>query len=183
MLEKNRLKPYILTLSVLIMDQLTKLLIVRTIPAYDWDSFINVLGKDFFRIIHVRNLGVAFSMGSGLPDSLRFIILKILPLLVLIWVGYMVYHREKEGLTVFQSWLLAGVIGGGLGNLVDRFFRPLGVVDFLDFKFYGLFGLERWPTFNVADASVVLTVALLFISLIKQGIDTQKKGKNSEQSS
>jgi signal peptidase II len=39
-------------------------------------------------------------------------------------------------------------------------------VDFLSFKFYGLFGLERWPTFNVADASVVVSVCLLAISTI-----------------
>ena len=39
-----------------------------------------------------------------------------------------------------------GIVGGGLGNLVDRFFRKEGVVDFIDVKFYGLFGLERWPT-------------------------------------
>jgi signal peptidase II len=183
LLEKNRLKPFILTLAIVLVDQLTKLIIIKTIPAYDWDSFITLLGEDFFRIIHVRNLGVAFSMGSGLSGPVRFVILKILPLFVLVWVGIMVYNREKEGLSSYQSWLLAGVIGGGIGNLIDRFFRPQGVVDFLDFKFYGLFGLERWPTFNVADASVVITVSLLFISLIIQGYSTYKKGKNSEQNS
>ena len=55
---------------------------------------------------------------------------------------------------------------GGLGNYVDRIFRPAGVVDFLDFKFFGIFGLERWPTFNVADATVVVTGILLFISFL-----------------
>ncbi|MDC7218549.1 MAG: signal peptidase II [Spirochaetales bacterium] len=170
MLDKKRLQPFILTIVVVLLDQITKLIIIKTIPAYDWDSFINVIGDDFFRIIHVKNLGVAFSMGSGLPDIFRFVLMKILPLLVLAWVGWMVYHREKEGLTVFQSWLLAGVIGGGLGNLIDRFFRPDGVVDFLDVKFYGLFGLERWPTFNVADAAVVVTVILLLISLLCQAV-------------
>jgi signal peptidase II len=59
-----------------------------------------------------------------------------------------------------------GIIGGGFGNLIDRFFRPDGVVDFIDVKFYGLFGLERWPTFNVADSAVVVCGSLLFISML-----------------
>jgi signal peptidase II len=169
------MRPFILTAAIVLADQITKLIVVKTITPYDWNSFVTVLGEDFFRIIHVRNLGVAFSMGSSLPGFLRFTLLKIIPLLVLCWVGRIVYLREKEGLSVYQSWLLAGVIGGGLGNLIDRFFRPLGVVDFLDFKFYGLFGLERWPTFNIADASVVVTVALLLISLLAQALVPDKK--------
>lgn len=175
MLDVKRMRPFILTALIVLADQVSKLIIVKTIPPYDWNSFVTVLGEDFFRIIHVRNLGVAFSMGSSLPGFLRFLLLKILPLLVLVWVGRIVYRREKEGLTAYQSWLLAGVIGGGLGNLIDRFLRPRGVVDFLDFKFYGLFGLERWPTFNVADASVVITVGLLLISLVMQAIKPEKK--------
>ena len=65
------------------------------------------------------------------------------------------------------------LVGGGLGNYVDRIFRPAGVVDFLDFKFYGIFGLERWPTFNVADMTVVISGILLFISFL---IPTRKTG-------
>lgn len=183
MLETKRLKPYLLSLVIFVCDQLTKLWIVKNIPAYDWDSFITVLGKDFFRIIHVRNLGAAFSLGSGLPEGVRFLLLKLLTLAVLLWVARMVYHREKEGLTSLQSWLLAGVIGGGVGNLADRFFRPQGVVDFLDFKFYGLFGLERWPTFNIADASTVVCVSLLIITLLIQSIEQAKKGSEHEQNS
>ena len=178
MLEKKQLKPFILTAVIIVLDQLTKLIVVKTIPAYDWNSFITVLGDDFFRIIHVRNLGVAFSMGDGLSEVFRFILLKILPLAVLVWVGRIIYLREKEGLSVYQSWLLAGIVGGGLGNLIDRFFRPEGVVDFLDFKFYGLFGLERWPTFNVADSAVVVTVVLLLISFVVQTLKKERKNEN-----
>ena len=61
---------------------------------------------------------------------------------------------------------MAGIIGGGFGNLIDRIFRPAGVVDFIDVRFYGIFGLERWPTFNVADASVVVAGILLIVSFI-----------------
>lgn len=169
-----------LTLLVIVLDQVTKLLIIKNIPLNDWNSIIHVIGEDFFRIVHVRNLGGAFSMGSGMSGAVRFIMLKILPLGVLSWVSWMIYNREKEGVTLYQSWLLAGIVGGGLGNLFDRFFRPLGVVDFLDVKFYGLFGMPRWPTFNVADSAVVITVGLLIISLLRQTIEL-KQTKDSHE--
>lgn len=58
------------------------------------------------------------------------------------------------------------ILGGGVGNIIDRIFRPLGVVDFIDVRFYGLFGLERWPTFNIADSAIVVGGILLIISLL-----------------
>ena len=73
-----------------------------------------------------------------------------------------------------------GIVGGGLGNLIDRFFRAEGVVDFIDLKFYGLFGLERWPTFNVADSAVVVCGLLLIISFIITFIKESKESKSQE---
>ena len=70
-----------------------------------------------------------------------------------------------------QRWAICGIVGGGIGNLIDRFFRAEGVVDFIDVKFYGLFGFERWPTFNIADASVVVCGVLLVLSFV---IDSRK---------
>jgi signal peptidase II len=72
-----------------------------------------------------------------------------------------------------QRWVLCGIVGGGIGNVIDRIFRPEGVVDFVSVKFYGLFGLERWPTFNVADSSVVVCAILLVVSTIV--IDSRRK--------
>jgi signal peptidase II len=63
---------------------------------------------------------------------------------------------------------MGGILGGGLGNLIDRIFRPEGVVDYLSFKFYGMFGLERFPAFNVADSSIVVSGILLVILFILQ---------------
>ena len=73
-----------------------------------------------------------------------------------------------------------GIVGGGLGNLIDRFFRPAGVVDFIDVKFYGLFGLDRWPTFNVADAAVVVCGILMVVSFIVTSIRESKAQKSEE---
>ena len=73
-----------------------------------------------------------------------------------------------------QRWFLSGIIGGGISNLLDRFFRAEGVVDFIDVKFFGLFGLERWPTFNIADSAIVICGAGLFVALLIQ----EWKGKS-----
>ena len=59
--------------------------------------------------------------------------------------------------------------------MIDRLFRSLRVVDFVSVKFYGLFGLERFPTWNVADSAVVVSVILLLLSFIIKEIKGSKK--------
>ena len=160
---------FILSSVILVLDQVTKILVDRLIPVYTvaW-SFAG----DFFRLIHVRNHGVAFSMGNGFPEFLRLVLFIALPLFILGAVAF--YLVKGKDLTNGQRWTLAAVVGGGLGNQVDRIFRPDGVVDFLDFKFYGLFGLERWPTFNVADATLVVSSIVLVILLFLQEAHRRK---------
>ena len=119
---------------------------------------------DFLRIVHISNTGVAFSVGASWSETARHLLFSLLPLIV-IGVVIFVYFRNDE-FTYLQRWAITGIIGGGLGNLIDRFFRAEGVVDFIDVKFYGLFGLQRWPTFNVADSAVVVCGILLIISFI-----------------
>lgn len=158
---KSKLLPFILTFLVIILDQITKMLIVSNIPPY---SIGAQFFGDFLRIIHVSNTGVAFSVGATWSDTLRRLLFALLPLIV-ICVVITIYFRNKDW-TKLQRWAIMGIVGGGFGNLIDRFFRSEGVVDFIDVKFYGLFGLERWPTFNVADSAVVVCGILLFISFI-----------------
>ena len=71
--------------------------------------------------------------------------------------------------------VLAGILGGGMGNLIDRIFRQLRVVDWMSVKFYGLFGLERFPTWNVGDGCVVVSVILLLITMIVDEVKNSKK--------
>jgi signal peptidase II len=156
-----RLWPFSLTAAILLLDQLTKWIVSVTVRP--WSVGFTCL-NDFFRIIHVYNPGIAFSIGGDLSGSLRSVLFGLLPLIVILIV-VAVYFRSDD-LTRFQRWCIAGIVGGGLGNLIDRFFRPNGVLDFLDVKFYGLFGFERWPTFNVADSSVVVCGILLMLSLL-----------------
>lgn len=156
------LRPVILAAAIVLVDQFTKWLIVRNVPLiYETGFTIEVIG-DFLRIIHARNLGVAFSIGDGLPFWMRKVLFVITPVAVLIVLLLSFYRRDD--VTHLQRWFLAAIIGGGIGNIIDRIFRPLGVVDFVDVRFYGLFGMERWPTFNVADSSVVVGGILLIAS-------------------
>ncbi len=158
---KRRFLPFLLTAAVVAADQFTKALVVARIPLYgiSW-----TLGGDFFRIIHVRNRAIAFSIGHGLPDGARTALFLALPLVILLFLA--VYLVKGRDVSQGQRWLLAGILGGGLGNMIDRLFRDGGVVDFLDVKFYGLLGFDRWPTFNVADSVIVVTGILLFVSLL-----------------
>ena len=164
-IDRGVLAPFLLTLGIIVLDQITKFLVVAYIePVYERGFYIEVFGE-VFRLIHARNPGIAFSMGAGLPEGVRGVLFTLFPLAVIVVLA-LYYLRNAGSFSSLERWSVAGIIGGGLGNLIDRVFRPAGVVDFLDVKFYGIFGLERWPTFNVADASVVVCGTLLVVSIL-----------------
>jgi signal peptidase II len=170
---KERILPFSLTAFVITLDQVSKAIIANNWPISRAVIF-DVFGNDFLRIIHVRNPAIAFSLGSNLPETIKpfaFIVLPILVLGFLFW-----YFLKSNDFTNLQRWALAGIIGGGIGNIIDRIFRPEGVVDFIDVKFFGIFGWDRWPTFNFADSSVVVCCILLFVTLFIP----QKKPKEEE---
>ena len=172
---KSKILPLVLTVVVIVFDQITKMLVCRYIP-------VNTIGTqflgDFLRIINVRNPGVAFSFGARWSDAIRRLAFSVIPIIVLgIVLG--VYFRNND-FTKLQRWAICGIVGGGFGNIIDRIFRPAGVVDFIDVKFYGLFGLERWPTFNVADSAVVVCGIMLVISFLISIIKEQKKSEQEE---
>lgn len=173
-MEKKKLLPFILTGLVILADQITKAIVVALIPIYTVGA--NIFG-DLLRIVHVANTGVAFSLGDSMPLAIRRILFAIIPLIVIVLV-IVVYFRNDEFNSV-QRWSICGIIGGGIGNIIDRFFRAEGVVDFIDVKFFGIFGLERWPTFNVADAAVVVCGIILIVSFLIT-ICKEKKGSANE---
>lgn len=158
---KPRLVALILSAGVILLDQAAKLVVVLVIPRGRGVSVID----DFFRIIHVQNPAIAFSIGRSLEAGTQRTLFGFLPLVVIVLL-FLYYLFTREPLTGLQRWTFAALLGGGLGNYVDRIFRPAGVVDFLDFRFYGLLGMERWPTFNLADATVVVSGIILFISFL-----------------
>ena len=172
-MEKKKLLPFILTGLVILADQITKAVVVALIPIYTVGA--NIFG-DLLRIVHVANTGVAFSLGDSMPLAIRRILFAIIPLIVIVLV-IVVYFRNDEFNSV-QRWAICGIIGGGIGNIIDRFFRAEGVVDFIDVKFFGIFGLERWPTFNVADAAVVVCGIILIVSFLITICKEQKGSAN-----
>jgi signal peptidase II len=163
----NKFLPFLLTGLVIAADQLTKAFIAHNWPLRNpgGGTFIkDVFGNDLLWIIHVRNKAIAFSLGNNLPAALRPALFIILPILVLAFLCW--YYYRSDELSPVQRWAFAGIIGGGAGNIIDRVFRPDGVVDFISVKLYGFLGMDRWPTFNVADSSVVICGVLLFLSII-----------------
>jgi len=113
----------------------------------------------FFSLTYVLNPGAAFGL---LPYKTTFFVAMTLIVAVLV---LLVAWRASA-----QLWLLrlglGLILGGALGNLVDRLRFGL-VVDFLDFKV--------WPVFNLADSAIVVGAFLLAIEIWRGGRDTEKK--------
>jgi len=158
---KERILPLILTGCIIIADQVSKAIIAKCPIG---SRIKDVFNNEFLEIWHVRNKAIAFSLGHGISESIKpvlFIALPVLVLCVLLW-----YYLSSEDFTRLQRWATAGILGGGIGNIIDRIVRKDGVVDFISVKFYGFLGFERWPTFNIADSSVVVCCLLLFVTII-----------------
>ena len=155
------------------MDQVTKIIVSLSLPYGRPVKIIN----EFLRFTYVKNTAIAFSLGYGLPETAQRIIFLVLPLVVIIILfSYFLLGRD---INTKQRWIIGAIIGGGISNYIDRIIRPDGVIDFIDFKFYGIIGFERWPTFNLADASVVVAGVILLISFLRDEIRRKKNEQES----
>ena len=142
--------PVLLAISgaVLALDLLTKRWATNTLAGA---PPIRVIG-DLVRFTYVRNSGVAFGLGAGLPfPYYLFSIAAVVAILVLFMRGRV--HGMGRRLA------LALILGGALGNLVDRLSTGL-VVDFIDIGW----GRWHWPVFNVADSAVSVGVVLFALA-------------------
>lgn len=157
---------------MIVLDQLTKAIIVHTIAENTVGA--RLLG-DFLWICHVRNDAVAFSLGASLPEWVKYVFFVIFPIALMVVLSWaIVARRFDDELSSAERWCLAGIVGGGIGNLIDRVFRSLRVVDWISTDNYGWFGMDRFPTYNVADAAVVVSVILLIISILFSGKRSKK---------
>ena len=173
--DRKPLLPFSLGGAIIVLDQITKAFITANWPKQG--AFIkDVFNNDFLIIYHVRNKAIAFSIGTNFSEPFRFIFFVIVPIVVLVFLVW--YYFRSAEFSRLQRWAIAGIIGGGFGNIIDRVVRPDGVVDFISVKLYGLFGMERWPTFNVADSSVVICSILLLFTMI---IPQKEEPKSSEE--
>ena len=176
---KKRILPFSLTALIVILDQISKAFIVANWP-HPGTLIKDVFGNDFLLLYHVRNKAIAFSIGDNLPQQFRLALFIIVPVIVLAFLVW--YYMSSSDFSVLQRWAIAGIIGGGIGNISDRIFREDGVVDFVSVKFYGLFGLTRWPTFNIADSSVVVCSIILLVTMLipRKGDSNQTERSGNE---
>lgn len=147
-----------LTVAVLIADLLTKGWILRNFGLYDRQEVIPGL----FNIVHVRNTGAAFGLGATSGESIVPGLLTLGAIVVLLVVG--VYSFRTSTRERLLQVALHLVMGGAIGNLIDRF-RFGSVVDFLDF-YVTIGGREHhWPAFNVADSAICIGIGMLLIDM------------------
>ena len=137
---------FFLPFFIVLIDQLSKIVVHAKMNLYDSFTVIPSL-LDF---TYIRNEGIAF--GINFPGSKIFFI--IFPILITFYLISLLKNKEFEDNTSQIALFL--IIGGAIGNILDRIFRGY-VVDFIDFHING----AHWYIFNVADASV--TIGLLFL--------------------
>ena len=147
---KSALLPWlVLALILLIADQFTKVLILGY---YQLGDSSPVTG--FFNIVRVHNSGAAFSFLSSASGWQRWFFTAI-GLGAAVFIVYML--RAHPGQKLF-SFALACILGGAIGNVIDRLLYGY-VVDFLDFHYAG----THFPAFNIADSAISVGAACLIL--------------------
>jgi signal peptidase II len=142
---------------VVLADQLSKAAIALSFP-FGWER---ELIPGLFRLVHTRNRGVAFSL---LADSGRAVQIGLLVVVSLV-VAFIIWQLARGGNDGLASVGLSLVLGGAVGNLIDRVVRG-EVIDFLDF-FVNWGGAEHhWPAFNVADSAISVGAGLVILAEI-----------------
>jgi signal peptidase II len=159
---RSLLQPWLLAPLVLVVDFVSKRLVLANEAVLR--GKVEVLGE-FLRFIYVRNPGSAM----GLFPVGRIVLISV-SAAASVFLVYL-YLRTDPALRVRRG-AMAAILGGALGNLIDRVFYNGLVVDFID---VGL-GTSRFYTFNVADMGVTVGGAILFLCILLEG----KRDQNSE---
>ena len=139
---------FLVAILVFVLDQATKQVALRFLT---FGTSTPVVAH-IFHLTLVENQGIAF----GVLQDHAPVLLIVITLCVLILIAYFVFVPQS---TLYQRFCYGFILGGALGNLVDRL-RLGHVVDFLDFRI--------WPVFNVADAFISIGVGLLILTAFKK---------------
>lgn len=145
-------------------DQISKSVVRQKVHDYQEISVI----KNFITLTKVENAGAFLSLGNTLPDSIRFILLTLLPLIVLgFGIGFLFL---KNNLSKLQLLGFTFVLGGGIGNIYDRLIHGT-VTDFLHIDF----GIVQTGIFNMADVSIMTGVFIVLMdSFLNLQVSEQK---------
>lgn len=186
-----------LSLAIVLLDQGTKLAVkgfkipflgIEVEGMWIGESF-QVIG-DFFRITFVENPGMAFGIDLSEPVKLFVSLFSVVASIALI---YYIYHVRTQSFALRLG--LAFILGGAIGNLIDRVFYGVfygyerlfhgRVVDFFDFDFFNFEILgrtyDRWPIFNIADIAV--SVGVFVLIFLYHGEQEKEHTVESEESS
>jgi signal peptidase II len=118
---------------------------------------------DYWHFRYVENPGAAWGMWANLPERFRQPFFLGVSVLALGFISFM-YTRLADGQRFLRT-ALALVMGGALGNFVDRLVRGY-VIDFIDWHWRETPGM-RWPTFNVADVAITVGVGLILVESMR----------------
>lgn len=134
---------------IVVLDQLTKALILRSMAIGD-----SHVVTAFFNIVHWRNTGAAFSFLHAASGWQRWLFVG----LALVAVVFIVWMLARHAGPRLFSWALALILGGAIGNVIDRLLHG-SVVDFIQLHWRG----TAFPSFNVADSAITVGAVLLIL--------------------
>ncbi len=134
---------------VIVLDQITKTMILRTMAIGDSHTV-----AAFFNIVHWRNTGAAFSFLHAADGWQRWLFVGLAGVAVI----FIVWMLARHGGQRLFSWALALILGGAIGNVIDRLLHG-SVVDFIQLHWHG----AAFPSFNVADSAITVGAALLIL--------------------
>ena len=148
-------------------DQFIKVWAVDNLKGMDSIEFIKFGDLKVIDLTYIENDGAVFGSFSG--QRIMLISISILMVLVL---GYVLFKNGKNSKLLWSSLTL--IIGGGIGNAIDRIFRGGRVVDFIEIKLF------KFAIFNFADICVVIGTCLLILYIILSEVTEKKKVSSSE---
>jgi signal peptidase II len=151
-------------------DQITKSIIRKELSSQDQLKLFN----DHLTVLKVENFGAFLSYGDHLPESVKFTLLSLFPLLIL---TYALYHLLRYPISgKLYATGLCFVIGGGVGNLYDRMSYG-SVTDFLHLEM----GVFETGIFNMADVSISIGILMLIIEVYRRRKEPQLLKSTTEQ--
>ena len=146
-----------LTAAVVAVDQVTKAWIVM---AYPLGTELEMV-PGLFRLVHARNRGIAFGILGASGPAVQLALLIVVAGIV----AFVAWQLARAGGDGFAGVGLALVLGGAIGNIIDRVLRG-EVVDFLDFYLVTGGREHHWPAFNVADSAISIGACCVILAEI-----------------